>query len=116
MLDRAIPCETPVSAGHYGYANANSENILQEQSQAPLRQEHNEVGTISTICRVAWKAGAAPCGTGARGGSVAGQMDACAWCGAGWVGSGACAYTLGMQGGIWRVNIDAALSENNPLF
>lgn len=42
-------------------------------------------------------------------------MDVYAWCGAGWVGLGACAHTLGMQGGIWRVNIDAALSENNSV-
>lgn len=56
-----------------------------------------------------------PCGTRERGGFVVWQMDACAWCGAGWVGSGACAHTLGMRGGIWRVNIEAALSENNPV-
>lgn len=41
--------------------------------------------------------------------------EACARCGAGWVGSGACAHTLGMRGGICRVNIDAALSENKPV-
>lgn len=50
------------------------------------------------------------------GGFVAWQIDACAWCAAGCIGSGACTHTLGMRGGIWRVNIDAALSENSPLF
>ena len=57
------------------------------------------------------------CGMRERGGFVVWQMmDACARCGAGWVGSGACVHMLGMRGGIWKVNIDAALSENNPLF
>lgn len=108
--------EAPVSAGHYGYTNANSENILQEQSQALQRQDHNGVGTVSTGHCTAWKAEVVQCGMRECGGFVVWQMDVCAWCGAGWVGSGACAHTLGMQGGIWKVNIDAALSENNPLF
>lgn len=36
------------------------------------------------------------------------------WC---WLGRlGACVHMLGMWRGIWRVNIDVALSENSPLF
>lgn len=56
------------------------------------------------------------CASREGGDFVAWQMDACSWCGADGAGSGACAHMLGMRGGIWRVNIDVAVPENNPLF